>query len=284
MENQINIVESALEAATKPFAFEINGQTMIANNHGDRGWSVEHADQKLQKEPMRPRGTYTLHDCASFISYVGNHRQEGTQIIINADFARGRINTTAQLDGHVGTSAGWESWKAEFSPTKTPAANAWVTHDKTKLSQSDMASFFEDHAIDIVSEDPSNPQIFYPTSAAVLDFARNLEINKSLKFKRSVREQDGTQSFEFCDENDGNTATRLKAFEKFGIQFQPHLNGPAYFVEAFLKFRMDNNNGRIDFWYELRGLDKVYENACKEIAATIETALGESIPVYYGSF
>ena len=84
MENQKNIVESALEAATKPFAFEINGQTMIANNHGDRGWSVEQADTKLQKEPMRPRGTYTLHDCASFISYVGNHRQEGTQIIINA--------------------------------------------------------------------------------------------------------------------------------------------------------------------------------------------------------
>ena len=284
MENQKNIVESALAAAAQPFAFEINGQTMIAINDGDHGWTVEQAEAALQKEPTHPSGTYELHDSTSFINYVNRHRQEGTQIIITAEFGTGRINIKAILDGHVGTKAGWERWRAVFLPAKTPAANAWVHRNKTVLSQSDMASFFEEHAIDIVSEDPSNPQIDYPTSAAVLDFARNLEINKSLKFKRSVREQDGTQSFEFCDENDGNTATRLKAFEKFGIQFQPHLNGPAYFVEAFLKFRMDNNNGRIDFWYELRGLDKVYENACKEIAATIETALGESIPVYYGSF
>lgn len=61
------------------------------------------------------------------------------------------------------------------------------------------------------------------------------------------------------------------------------MNGPAYAMEAFLKFRADNNTGSLKIWYELQGVSKVIENATADISEQIQTALGDDVPVYQGS-
>ena len=283
MQNQQNIIETALAAAQKPFVFEQNGQFITATPSEDGAWLLEH-EAHLQTTPTRPRSTINLHDTKSFIAYVKNHTQQGTQVAINADFANGGINVVAILDGHHQQQAGWSEWRAKFAPSLTTDANAFMRFNKKPLSQSDFGSFLTNHAHNIVAINPDDATIKYPTAAEVLDFSLNLEILKTFKFKRGYREQDGTTQFEFKEENNAGTEKRLQAFEKFGISFQPYLNGPAYFVEVALKFRIDNNTGSCVLWYELKNIENVFENAAKDIANTIEAALGESIPVYYGSF
>lgn len=279
-----NIIETALEAATEPHIIETNGRFLIAKPHGNGSWDITQPDDLQTNPPIHPQGTVSLHDTNSFVRYTQAHAMAGTQVAINADFKNGDIKVVAILDGHHGTTAGWNDWRAQFSPKLTSDAAAWLTFNKQKCGQSNFASFLSNHVHNIVSTNPDNTSIKYPAAAEVLDFATNLEVMKTLKFKKGFREQDGTIQFEFKEENNASTERQLKAFEKFSISFQPYLNGTAYFVEASLKFRTDNNTGEISLWYELKNIEKVFEIATKDIANEIEAALGSNIPVYYGSF
>lgn len=282
MSEQQNMIQTALNAATKPFVFEHNGVSIVATPSGNGDFVINNPSW-LQSGPSRPRGSIQLNDSASFIKYVKAHQQDGTQVFIDANFERGRIDVSAPLNGHHGTSGGWNDWVAKYSPALTPDARAWMEYDKRACDQASFASFLTNHVTSIVSQNPNNPDTKYPNAAEVLDFALKLEVTKTLKFARHHREQDGTVNFQFKEENNAATEQRLQAFEKFGVMFQPYLNGPAYFMEAFLKFRTDNNTGSLNIWYELQGVSKVIENATADISEQIQTALGDDVPVYQGS-
>lgn len=282
MEQQ-NIIETALNAAQKPFVLEKNGQFYLMTPSENGGWQFA-IRPEMQTTPLRPKQRVLLHDTKSLIEYVNNHKMPGTQVAIDAEFSNGEIDVEAILDGHHGTTPGWSEWRARFTPQLTTDAQRWIKHNGDKMSQSNFATFLNNQAMTIVSSNPVDQSAIYPSATDVLDFASNLEITKSFKFKKGYREQDGNIQLEFKEENDAGTERRLNAFSKFGISFQPYLNGPSYFVEAALKFRVDNNSGSCVLWYELKNIEKVFEEATKEIANEIETALGKDIPVYYGSF
>lgn len=281
MENQNDIIRTALNAAQKPIIAEMPDGTPVLFTPGENGdWSFD-TMPKYRATPDRKKGFATAHDLDSLIAYIKKHQTEGTEIYINADFLRGNIGICAVLNGDTTEAAGFKDFGIHYSPVFTPAADAWKRYNGEKLNQIQFASVLTNNARDIVSSNPDDQAAKYPTGSEVLDFAMNLEYTEKTTFKQGYREQDGRMNFVFQSEDAGKTDTTLKAFEKFGVAFTPFLGGKTYFVEALLKFRIDKNNGGLILWYELQQLHRVMELATQDIAKALREALPE-LPIYNG--
>ena len=281
MENQNDIIRTALDAAQKPFIAAMPDGTPVVFTPDEKGaWNYE-THHACRAEPARKKGFSTAHDLDSLIAYVKKHQTEGTEIYINADFLNGNIQIRALLNGDTAEASGFKDFGIDYSPVETPAAHAWKYYDGEKLNQIQFAGVLTNNARDIVSSNPDDPEAKYPTGSEVLDFALNLEYTEKTTFKQGYREQDGRMNFVFQSEDAGKTDTTLKAFEKFGVAFTPFLGGKTYFVEALLKFRIDKNNGGLILWYELQQLHRVMELATQDIAKALREALPE-LPIYNG--
>ena len=281
MENQNDIIRTALDAAQKPFIAAMpDGTPVVFNPNGNGGWNYNSYSLN-RAEPSRKKGFATAHDLDSLIAYVKKHQTAGTEIYINADFLRGDIRIRAVLNGDTAEASGFKDFGIDYQPVFTPAASEWKHYNGEKLNQIQFAGVLTNNARDIVSSNPDDPAAKYPTGSEVLDFALNLEYTEKTTFKQGYREQDGRMNFVFQSEDAGKTDTTLKAFEKFGVAFTPFLGGKTYFVEALLKFRIDKNNGGLILWYELQQLHRVMELATQDIAKALREVLPE-LPIYNG--
>ena len=281
MEKQ-NMIESALQAAQKPFIETAPNGTPIIFWPAENGeWEYEKCPELLQS-PTRKRGTFEMHDTASLIKFVQKHKQEGTQIYIDADFKSGKIAVKAAINGHTANAADWFDFSAIYQPRHTAAAENWLKYNIEKMNQAQFAHFLTNNARNIVSKNPANDAAVYPTAAEVLDFALNLEYTEKTTFKQGYREQDGRINFTFQSEDAGQTEKQLKMFERFGLSFTPYQGGDSYFVEALLKFRIDKNSGALVLWYELQQIDAVIEQAAQDIATSLQTAFAD-IDIYFGA-
>lgn len=281
MEKQ-NMIESALQAAQKPFIETAPNGTPIIFWPAENGeWEYEKCPELMQT-PARKSGTFEMHDTASLIKFVQKHKQEGTQIYIDADFKSGKIAVKAAINGHTANAADWFDFSAIYQPRHTAAAENWLKYNIEKMNQAQFAHFLTNNARNIVSKNPANDVAVYPTAAEVLDFALNLEYTEKTTFKQGYREQDGRINFTFQSEDAGQTEKQLKMFERFGLSFTPYQGGDSYFVEALLKFRIDKNSGALVLWYELQQIDAVIEQAAQDIATSLQTAFAD-IDIYFGA-
>ena len=281
METQENMIKTALQAAQKPFfEFAPNNTPLVFTPDQDGGWRYK-ARPELMQSPYRKRGNFLMHDTASLIKFVQKHKQDGTQIYIDADFKSGRINVSAVINGHTQQAPGWLDFYALYTPQRTTSASNWLNNNAHRMNQMEFSHFLTNNARNIVSKNPGNENAVYPTAAEVLDFALNLEYTEKTTFKQGYREQDGRINFTFQSEDSGQTEKNLKMFERFGIEFTPHQGGASYFVEALLKFRIDKNSGALVLWYELQQIDAVIEQAAKDISEAVQKAFPE-IDIYFG--
>ncbi|ADZ01714.1 TPA: YfdQ family protein [Neisseria meningitidis] len=281
METQENMIKTALQAAQKPFfEFAPNNTLLVFTPDQDGGWRYK-SHPELMQNPYRKCGKFLMHDTASLIKFVQKHKQDGTQIYIDADFKSGRIDVTAVINGHTQQAPGWLDFYAVYTPQHTTSASNWLNNNAHRMNQMEFSHFLTNNARNIVSKNPGNENSVYPTAAEVLDFALNLEYTEKTTFKQGYREQDGRINFTFQSEDSGQTEKNLKMFERFGIEFTPHQGGASYFVEALLKFRIDKNSGALVLWYELQQIDAVIEQAAKDISEAVQKAFPE-IDIYFG--
>ena len=141
MENQKNMIETALAAAQKPFyEFTPNGMPVFFTPVGEGKWEVN-TDTSLLEKPLRKKGAFILHDTASLIKFVQKHKEEGTQVFIDADFKTGRISVRAVIDGHTAAEAGWCGFHANYNPMLTPAASRWLDSSGEKMNQGALPIF-----------------------------------------------------------------------------------------------------------------------------------------------
>ena len=274
-----NIIQTALNAARNPsIVVAPDGQPLLLTPAENGAWE----SQKLARDqPERKRGTFQLHDVNSVIKFVEKHRQDGTEIYLNADFTKGNIEVIAVLNGHTAQAAGFGDFRANYKPQHTPSAAAWLQNNGERMNQSQFAAFLTNHARDIVSQNPDNPNAKLPSAAEVLDFALNLEYTEKTTFKQGYREQDGRINFTITSADAGNNEQNLNMYEKFGIAFTPYQGGDSFFVEALLRFRIDKNNGALVLWYEMQQVAAVMENAAQAIADKLQAAFAD-LPIYYG--
>lgn len=82
----------------------------------------------------------------------------------------------------------------------------------------------------------------------------------------------------FVQDDDNQTLTTMKLFEKIAIGIPIFWGGDAYQITARLRYRV--KEGRLTFWYELIRPDKILEDATKTLINKIKVSTG--VPLFFG--
>jgi uncharacterized protein YfdQ (DUF2303 family) len=280
MTEQCNI-QAALNAAQKPFFQTINGTPILLSPARDGAWEATDYSE-LREAPLRKQGTTNLHQTDSFISYVNLHKQAGTQIIVDADYAANRVKFKAILNGDSPTAAGFADHIARFDPKTTVEWKNWTDMNGEKVNQMELATFLTNNISNIASTNPADPTRQYPNAADVLEFITNLEMTSTVRYRSGTKVQNGQVQFEYVEEGNDATKGKLQMFERFGIGVVPYAGGQGYFIEAFLRFRINRDSGALTIWFDLHRPDQVLEAATKAAIEQLQAEITDC-PIYFGT-
>ena len=83
---------------------------------------------------------------------------------------------------------------------------------------------------------------------------------------------------------DKGTLEQMKVFEKFSIGIPVFWAGPAFRIDARLKYRLGTAQaaGKVSFFYELIRHYRVHEAAAKELISAVRDGIG-AVPLLMGS-
>jgi len=281
MENKVN--ESLLET--------LIGKTQQPVNMADDTDSCEYFDklalppnwtlkvqdnEKMLPQPRRKSGTINLHDAASFSAYLQRHKIDGqTSIYVVCDYVRGIVHFNAIIDDHEGKPDGqkWREFRATFAPTFSVEWQKWTNASGKRFTQAEFAHFIEDQLGDIAQVDGM------PTGAELLEMALSFEAKQDFRFKSAIRLQSGGVQMNLVQDDDEQTISKMKMFDRLTIGVPVFFGGSAYRIDARLRYRV--KEGVLTFWYELVRPDRVLEYATNELIGNIKTET--QLPIYFGS-
>lgn len=279
MDNR-NQIQTAIDAAQKPFIQIENGLPIAFVPNGNGDWTMKELEH-LRTEPARKKGTTHLHQLDSFIAYTNRHKEAGSQIIVDANYATGTVKFKTILNGDHDV-AGFGDNIARYEPQKTVDWQNWLGMNGKKVEQLVLATFLTDNIANIAETNPANPALKYPSAAEMLEFVTNLEMTSTVKYRSGTKVQNGQVQFEYVEEGSDQTKGKLAMFERFGIGLTPFAGGTPYFIEAFLRFRINRDSGVLTIWFDLHRPDKVLEAATVEMIATLQQQI-EAAPIYFGA-
>jgi uncharacterized protein YfdQ (DUF2303 family) len=241
------------------------------------GWESEtYDDEHLLPAPYRKKGNATLNDQDSFIEYINRHSiPDLTTIYCKADYLKSEVAFTCIINDHGSQPDGqqWQDHRAMYKPTFSEEWNRWIEKNKQPLSQLQMAMFIEENLQDIAAAEG------YPTGQQLLEMATSFQANQDMRFKSAIRLQNGGVNMSFVQDDDNQTLSQMKLFEKIAIGIPVFWNGDAYQITARLRYRV--KEGSLIFWYELIRNDKVLEDATKNMINKIKIATG--VPLFFGT-
>ncbi len=263
----VNVTETAMRAGaaiSKPVVIDENGipYTVIPE-----GYSVNDLEFILQA-PTRKRGDIVTNDTQSFVKYVKKHGSlDECVIYADIDTTNFSVWMVAVINDHHSDTPQWRDHRCTFSPKKSVEFMRWQSKTGVAMPQVDFATFLEDNLPDIASL----PNM--PSGQDMLQMALNFEATADKRMRSKTNLQSGGVSFEFVDQDNDQTRTRMEVFSRFTIGI-PVFEGStsAYPVEARLKYR--EKDGKLSFWYELIRLDRVFKTATNDELAEIVEKTG----------
>lgn len=239
------------------------------------GFDLRQVDHEtLLPNPRRTKAKVTLSDPTSFLAYVERHAEPRTVVWCTFNPQNFQLSFTCVIDEHARGAAGWRSHAAHFTPDMSAEWKAWIALNKETQGQLAFAEFIERRELDIATQEG------YPTSLQMLTMATEFEANSEKAFKSVARLQGGGVRLQYVNDDDARTIEEMKIFEKFQIGIPIFWAGPAYRIDARLKYR--HGSGKVSFWYELIRADRVHEAAAKELIEQIRGGIGE-VPLLMGT-
>lgn len=242
------------------------------------GWKVEQIDQEeFRDKPRRKRGIVQLTTTKSFIDYV---KRQGSlaacTVWCRADYARGKIGFSAIINDHgeAPDEQNWRDHRAYFNPEFSEEWKRWTgSNGKGQpFTQFEFANFVEENNKDIAAAEGM------PTGAQMLEMALNMEANQDVRFKSAIRLQNGGVDLNYMADDDAQTITRMKLFERFAIGIPVFLGGEPYRIDARLRYRV--RDAKLTFWYELVRPDLILAAATASTIEAIQAEVG--MPFFFG--
>lgn len=240
-----------------------------------QGTKLERVDlEQFLPNPRRTKAAAVLNDADSFLAYVGRHANASTVCWASFDPQKFSLSFSAVIDEHAKGTAGWRAHVATYTPAMSAEWKVWSGANKQPQEQVAFAEFIERNELDIATQDG------YPTSLQMLALATEFEANSDKRIKSVARLQGGGVRLEYIDDDHPETLAQMKLFERFQIGIPVFWAGPAYRIDARLKYR--HGSGKVAFWYELIRPDRVHEAAAKELIDKVRMGIG-SVPLLMGS-
>jgi uncharacterized protein YfdQ (DUF2303 family) len=275
--SEITEAQAVAELVHTPFSDEINGVPVVYVPTGHGNWTATFKEDLLSA-PLRKKGSINIHEVDSFIEFVKKQGSlTNSNIYLDVNYAKQRILATAIFNDHSDDSqAGWRDHRAVFTPRISEEWIRWRDKNKTPMTQEEVAFFFQDNIGDINNGGDNK----LPTGSDVLTFVSKLEETRTVTFGSGVNLQNGAVQLQYTEEGDSHTKGNLELFKEFGLGLRPFFGGDTYAVKAFLRYRIDRNNGNIKLWYELQRPDLVLETASNALISKIKSDTG--LPIIFG--
>lgn len=214
--------------------------------------------------PVRKRGDIITSDSQGFIDYLNKHSTvDVSTIYADINSEKSHCILVGVIDDHGKDGPQWREHTCTFAPKKAVEWTRWIGKDKTVMKQADFAAWLEDNLTDIAT------MAGMPSGADILGMALAFEANYDKRFKSKTNLQSGGVQFEFVEDEDKDTRTTMKLFERFTIGI-PVFDGSisAYPLEARIKYRVAEQ--KVQFWYELIRPDRVFKTAVMDELAAIK--------------
>lgn len=270
-ENSV-IAELAEQAAGRDPIELVEGRIAFVLATGQR---IEQIDlEPFAEAPTRKRGTVTVSDPDSFVTYVDRHSlQRATTLWGDAD--AGRI--IAVLDDHASHSgadtpgdAGWGQHRASLILRQTEDWKHWLARDGQLLYQDAFAEHIED-GVDAIRE---------PDAATMLELAQHFHA-KSGASVSSGRRLGGEIQFSYEEQVTAKAGQKgnLEIPDTFILGLAPFDGNEPYAVTARLRFRLAE--GQLLIGYRLVRPDKARRAAFDDVVAQVSAAA--DFPVMAGA-
>lgn len=281
MSNDLNAISSSetqaiIDLASQITPVEIAGQDHIRRVALPPGWTLsEKNDEHLRLHPYRKTGAPRLDEQDSFIRYINRHKiGDLTTIYCQADYRQSKVDFECIINDHDGLINGqqWRDHKALYTPGFSEEWKRWIGSDKYQFNQAEFAMFIEENLNDVAAAEGM------PTGQQVLEMSLSFQANQDMRYKSSIRLQNGGVDMSFVQDDDDQTLVKMRLFEKVAIGIPVFWGGDAYQITARLRYRV--REGKLTFWYELIRADKILEDATETLIGKIIESTG--VPLYFG--
>ncbi len=227
-----------------------------------------HYLERLLPTPVRKRAEVIVTDTDSFIFYTKKHGSlDDCTVYAAIDSEKSYFNLVGVINDHGADKAQWRDHRCTFEPKQAVEWKRWLGKNKMTFSQADFATWLEDNLPDIASV----PGM--PSGTDILSMALGFEANADKRLRSKINLQNGGVQFEFVEDEDKDTRTKMQVFERFTLGL-PVFDGSgnAYPLEARLKYR--EKEGKVTFWYELIRPDRVFKTAVTDELSRIKEGTG----------
>lgn len=216
--------------------------------------------EAAQEHPNRKRGTATLCDLASFITYAQEQRAAASGYIY-ADPDK-RTLTAVFNDHRDDDFAGFRDYRAVYTAELGREFALWLKNDRQPMEQEAFAVFLEENIEDVQD----------PPGDVLLAIALTLQAKTEVNFSSSRRLDNGQVQLAYTENVDARAgAGAIDIPREFSIGVRCFKNGTGFKLRARLKYRL--GAGKVKFWYELDRPENAIETAFEEYTKqTAETS------------
>ncbi len=209
----------------------------------------------------------TLATAAAFCEYV--HRFHTETTVIFADEPRAQY--TAVLDYHAQRGPSECAHVAQYTCPASIDWKQWTSADGKMIGQVEFAEFIEANLRNIRK----------PAGADLLQLALQLQIHKSAEFKSEIRLDNGQTKLRYEETIRGSqNAGDLQIPSDIELTLPVFIDGASFEVKGRFKYRL--TEGKLSMGYQLIRWQDVYNDAVKEVTASIKGKCPE-IPVFIGN-
>ncbi len=293
--------ESGTEAASvanivrqhiKPELLELaeNRKVLILPD-GLGSYSVKDLLDEYLEAPERRKGTAQLGDLPSFIAHTQRFADEHTALFASPNPKAPSL--TAVLDYHEKTAEGSPRFGAHRGVYAFPLSDewlAWTGQNAKPMDQRRFAEFLEDRIVDILSVATGAAgtlargladaiQVTFAPAGRLLELSRGLSIRVNSKVTSAQNLTTGEVQINYVTTHDDEGGGPTKVPGAFLIGIPVFRNGDGYQVPVRLRYRL--SEGSVVWYYELHGVDRIFEAAFREACEKAAHATG--LPLYFGT-
>lgn len=213
----------------------------------------------------------TVTSAGGFSEYVNRHGGKQTEIWADqpGNTVVAVIDANASAEAGIDERFGYERHRVSLKLEHTPGWIAWVK-GQGQGPQDRLAEHIEEWA----------ENVFSPSGAEMLEIAQTLQGSRNANFTSGSRLSNGEVNLAYTEELKGaaGKSGNLSIPEEFELGLVPYVGGNAYRVVAKFRWRLDG--GRVSVGYKLIGLERILEEAFKDVMNEISEAT--EFPVFAG--
>lgn len=219
--------------------------------------------------PQRAKQAVSVLDPESFIEYYTLFHDENSRTFADEQ----KLNVQSVLDYHGAAAGGGPRWgdhKLTLTLRHSEEWKIWTGKNNKPFTQMEFAEFLEQNSIDITS----------PSSASMIDLARDLEGKTEVEFGGGARTADGQIRFKYSETTRATVGSgQIEIPEQFIVTLPVFIGGTRIAMKAFFRYRL--TQGKLSLYFTLMRPEEVMRQAFAAARDKIATDL--SIKIINGS-